>query len=248
MQNISPTPEFQSGAVQPMVCLRGGYDLIKDQYWLFVGMCFVAILIGSAVPFGILMGPMMCGIYLAFFKVRRGQPVEFGDLFKGFDYFGQSLIATLIHIIPIMIVFVPSYIAFYVSLFLMMPRQGGEPDPAAMLTFFGVFAIFWFVIIVFVMVVSILFTFTYPLIIDRGLSGLDSVKLSVRAGLANFWRLLGLFLINGVLGMVGMLLCYVGVVLVLPVTFGALASAYERVFGLGAPLPSNLPPPPPTFS
>jgi hypothetical protein len=243
-----PAIAFNRAAVEPIECLKAGFDTVKNHYWLFVGITAVGMLIASVVPFGLLMGPMMCGIYLAYFKVRRGELAEFGDLFKGFDYFGQSLIATLIHIIPIMIVFVPSYIAFYVSLFLMMPRQGGEPDPAAMLTFFGVFAIFWFVIIVFVMVVSILFTFTYPLIIDRGLSGLDSVKLSVRAGLANFWRLLGLFLINGVLGMVGMLLCYVGVVLVLPVTFGALASAYERVFGLGAPLPSNLPPPPPTFS
>ena len=243
-----PAISFNRAAVEPIECLKAGFDMVKGQYWLFVGITAVGMLIASVVPFGLLMGPMMCGIYLAYFKVRRGQPVEFGELFKGFDYFGQSLIATLIHIIPIMVVFVPSYLAFYVSLFLMMPRQGGEPDPAAMLTFFGVFAIFWFVIIVFVMVVSILFTFTYPLIVDRGLSGLDSVKLSARAALRNFWRLLGLFLINGVLGMVGMLLCYVGVILVLPITFGALISAYERVFGLGGPLPSNLPPPPPTFS
>jgi uncharacterized membrane protein len=243
-----PAISFNRAAVEPIECLKNGFETAKTHYWLFVGITTVGMLIASVVPFGLLMGPMMCGIYLAYFKVRRGESVEFGDLFKGFDYFGQSLIATLIHIIPIMIVFVPSYLAFYISLFLMMPRQGGEPDPAAMLTFFGVFAIFWFVIIVFVMVISILFTFTYPLIVDRGLSGLDSVKLSARAALGNFWRLLGLFLINGVLGMVGMLLCYVGVVLVLPITFGALISAYERVFGLGGPQPSNLPPPPPTFS
>jgi len=43
------------------------------------------------------------------------------------------------------------------------------------------------------------------------------------------------------------LLCYIGVFLVLPITFAALAIAYERVFGLGQFQP-NLPPPPPTFN
>src|SRR6185295_11433493 len=132
MQNFSSTPTFQAGVVQPMACLRGGYDLVRDQYWLFVGMALVAIIVGSVVPFGILLGPMMCGIYLALFKTRRGQPIEFGDLFKGFDYFGDGLIATLLHLIPIVVVFVPSYIVFYIGIFFLMPRNG-DPDPRAML-------------------------------------------------------------------------------------------------------------------
>jgi uncharacterized membrane protein len=73
------------------------------------------------------------------------------------------------------------------------------------------------------------------------------VKLSIRAGLANFWRLLGLLLLNGLMGFGGVLLCYVGVFLVLPISFAAIAMAYESVFGLGEFKP-NLPPPPPTFS
>ena len=55
-------------AVQPVECIKAGWELIKSQYWLFVGMTVVGIIIGSVVPLGILMGPMMCGIYLALFK------------------------------------------------------------------------------------------------------------------------------------------------------------------------------------
>jgi uncharacterized membrane protein len=79
------------------------------------------------------------------------------------------------------------------------------------------------------------------------LSGIDAVKLSFRAALPNFWRLLGLFLLNALLGLGGALLCFVGIVLVYPVAFAAVAVAYEQVFGLGEPV-SNLPPPPPTFT
>jgi len=241
-------PEFRRKAVEPVACIKAGWNLIRNQYWLFVGIAVVGILVGSVVPFGILLGPMMCGIYLALFKTRRGQPIEFGDLFKGFDYFSDSLIATLLHLVPILVVFVPSYIVFYIALFMMMPRNG-EPDPGAMFGFFGLFAVFWLVMMVLLILVSVGFTFAYPLIVDRRLSGLNAVKLSIKAGMANFWQLLGMLLLNGLVTFVGVLFCYVGAFLVLPVTFAAIVTAYEQVFGLadGAVQP-NLPPPPPTFA
>lgn len=241
-------PEFRRKAVEPVECIKAGWNLIRNQYWLFVGLTVVGILIGSVVPFGILLGPMMCGIYLTLFKTRRGQPVEFNDLFKGFDFFRDSLIATLLHLVPILVIFVPSYIVFYIALFFMMPRNG-EPDPTALLTFFGIFAVFWIVMIVILIIVSVGFTFAYPLIVDRRLSGLDAVKLSIKAGMANFWQLLGMLLLNGLVSFVGLLFCYVGAFFVLPIGFAAIATAYEQVFGLaeGASQP-NLPPPPPKFN
>lgn len=238
---------FNRNAVQPIECIKGGWELIKSQYWLFVGMTVVGVIIGSVVPLGILMGPMMCGIYLALFQTRRRQPIEFGLLFKGFDYFGDSVIATLLHIIPIIVIVVPAYLLFYVGMFGMMAASNGEPDPGAMLGLIGVFAIFWFVIMIAVIVLSVVFTFAYPLIVDRRLSGLNAVKLSIRAGFANFWRLLGMLILTGMMTFVGVLFCYVGAFLVMPISFAAIATAYEQVFGLGEVQP-NLPPPPPSFT
>lgn len=239
--------EFKRNAVEPVECIKAGWNLIKDQYWLFVGMTVVGVLIGSVVPLGILMGPMMCGIYLALFKTRRGQPIEFGVLFKGFDYFGDAVIATLLHMIPIIVVIVPTYIIFYVGMFALIGTSGGEPNGGAMLGFFGFMALVWLVIMVLLIVLSVVFTFAYPLIVDRRMSGLNAVKLSVKAGLANFWRLLGMLLLTGLLSFCGLLLCYVGIFFVMPISFAAIAMAYEQVFGLGDVQP-NLPPPPPTFT
>jgi len=213
-----------------------------------VGITAIGIILGSVVPLGILMGPMMCGIYLTLFQTRRGQPIEFGMLFKGFDYFGDSLIATLIHIVPVIIIIVPAYIIFFVLYmgFLVTMSQGGEPNPAALLGFFGFVFIFCLVVIVILIVLSVVFAFSYPLIVDRRLPGLDAVKLSIRAALANFWRLLGLLLLTGLLNFAGAIFCYVGALFVMPIGFSALAVAYEQVFGLGEVQP-NLPPPPPSF-
>ena len=247
----TPQIPFQRNAVEPVQCVKAGWALVKDQYWLFVGICLVAVVIGSAVPMGILMGPMLCGVYLAFFKTRRGEPIEFGTLFKGFDYFGPSVIATLLHTVPIIAIAIPAYFLFYVSLIFSMAAQTAtdEPNPTAMLGVFVMFGIFWIVFMIIVLLISIGFTFSYPLIVDRKLQGFDAVKLSFRAAMANFWRLLGMVMLTFLLSMAGILLCYVGVVFVFPITYAAIAVAYEQVFGLQNPneAVSNLPPPPPVF-
>ena len=53
---------FKRNAVEPIECIKAGFELIKSQYWLFMGISVVGMIIGSVVPLGILMGPMMCGI------------------------------------------------------------------------------------------------------------------------------------------------------------------------------------------
>lgn len=241
--------EFRRGTVKPIECLKAGYELVRSQYWLLVGICAIGMIIASLVPLGILMGPMMVGIYLTLFKQRRGQPIEFGDLFKGFDYFGESLVAALLHMVPIFVVLIPTYIIFYISMFAMIASQGGrEPEPGLMLGFFGFWGFIWLIMIVVMILISVAFTFAYPLIADRRLSGIDAVKLSMKAALANFWGLLGLMLLSSLLSFAGLLLCYVGAFLAMPITFGAIAVAYEQVFGLSEVVSQpDLPPPPPSF-
>jgi uncharacterized membrane protein len=246
----TPQIPFNRNAVEPIQCIKAGWELVKDQYWLFVGMCIVGLMIGQAVPLGILLGPMMCGLYMAFFKKRRGEPFEFGTLFKGFDYFGPSVIATLLHVLPIIVIVLPVYFLFYISVFVSVAAQGNDPNPAAFFGIFGLFGIFILAMMIIIIFISIGFTFAYPLIVDRKLQGFDAVKVSFKAATANFWRLLGMSLLSGLLSLAGALICYVGMFLVFPIVYGAIACAYEQVFGLAGPgdIPSDLPPPPPTFT
>ena len=239
--------QFRTGVIKPMECVKEGWALIKDQYWLFLGIVFVGVFIGGAVPI-VLIGPMMVGIYLCFFRRMRGEPVEFGHLFKGFDYFAQSLIAALIQMIPMVIVMVPLYIIMFAFMIVSVPRSGGRmsPDESATFafTFLGFYVVFIVVIITVAVIVSIFFMFAFPLIADRNLSGLDAVKLSIKAARANFGGVLGLVLICVGLGILGVFACYVGAFLVMPVSLAAYAVAYRRVF---PEISQNFasPPPPP---
>ena len=243
-----PQITFNRKAVHPVECVKGGWNLIKDQYWLILGMCFVGAVITAAV--GLLLGPMMCGLYLTFFALRRRQPIEFGMLFKGFDYVLQSIIASLIHSVPVIIIIVPAYILFYVFFLVAMVAQGSrEPNLLVWLLIMLVYAVFWLVVIAVIMFVSIGFMFVYPLIVDRGLTALDAIKLSFKAAMANFVGLLGLIGLNFVLSIAGVLMCFIGVYFVLPISYSAIAIAYEQVFGLREGLITpNVPPPPPVFT
>lgn len=233
---------FNRGVVRPIACYKAGWNLIKDRYWLFVGIAAAGILLGSVAPMGLLLGPMMCGIFLCLFAQIRGEKVSLEMLFKGFDYFSQSLIATLVQMVPVFLVILPVYAIFFIMFMSRMnaPRgRGGRGaptiDPSELVPMFAVICVLVLVVMLVSVVVGALFIFTYPLIVDRRLGALDAIKTSIRAALGNLGGVVGLVGLNLVLAFVGMLFCYVGAFLVLPVGFAAWAVAYRQVFTAQTP-------------
>lgn len=240
------TPEqndFRVGVIKPVECIKEGWALIKDQYWLFFGLTLVAMLVGSAVPI-VLLGPMMIGLFLCLFEKAGRRPFEFGLLFKGFDHFIAGLIVTAIKVVPVILIMIPFYIVMFGTMMANMPRNHATPEDMSrfMTSFFGIEIVFITVLMVVTICVEIFLMFAYPLIADRKLSGMDAVKLSFNAGKANFGGILGLLVLNALLGILGVFLCFVGAYFYLPIAFAAQAVAYRRVF---PEVPETFVPPPP---
>lgn len=221
---------FQQSAIRPMLCLREAWQLVRDQYGLFLGITLVGLLIAGAVPFGILMGPMMCGMAKCFLAKRRGEVMKFDLLFKGFDHFSESLIASmlifgasLLVLLPLMllVLFGGVFAAFSAA-------HRATPGIAVALVLAGVGLL---LVVILSLFIGALFAFTFPLIADRGLKGIDALKLGTKAALANLGGLLGLGVLTFLVSGAGLCCCYVGVFLVAPFTMGAQFIAYEQVFG-----------------
>ncbi len=246
---MTPEPEFRTGVISPVECIKEGWALIKDQYWLFFGISLVAMLIGGAVPI-VLLGPMMCGVFICLLQRQRNESVEFGTLFKGFDYFVQGLIVAVIKVAPMIVVIIPFYIIMMAVMMMAMPRGNASSGEAPIFVFgyLGFELVFVLVITVVSIGIEILFMFAFPLVVDRNMSGLDAAKLSIRAGRANLGGVLGLLLLNALLGIVGVFCCFVGVYLYLPVSFAATSIAYRRVFPAVPGTFGQPPPPPPPAS
>lgn len=213
-------------SARPIDRLFKAKDLIGEQYWLFVGTALVAVLIGSAVPLGILMGPMMCGLFMCYRQRMDGHQTKFDKLFKGFDYFVPSLIATLIMVGIFMVVFVPCYVIMMVLIF--GGAIAGKSDDAmlAMLPFIFLLEI---VMVVAGMLIYVPFVFVYPLIVDRKLKALDAVKLSASAAWQNLWAVLAILFVNQLLSVIAACACYIPAFLLLPLTFGSIFQLYREV-------------------
>jgi hypothetical protein len=231
-----PIP-FRRGVVASFATFGEGFRLVSDQYWLFACITVVGMLLGGMAPLGVLLGPMYCGMYCCYRDKWQGRIVTFDTLFKGgFDSFTflQSFLATLIMmaaglaiVVPLMVMGIVAAAVFTAAL---GNSRAGQSDAAIALMIMAIAgaALLW---IVAIMILGTFFSFTFPLIVDRRLPALDAVKLSARAAWANFAGLLGLAFIGFVAGMLGLCALYVGAFLVAPLTFGAHAVAYERVFG-----------------
>lgn len=207
---------FRKVSIRPIKLLKGAKILVGDQYWLFVRIVFVGILLASLVPFGILMGSMMCGIYLCYLRKSQNQEVTFGMLFKGMDYFVEGLIVTLIKIAVTLVVAIPVYLIVIVPL-MALGRS-------------GLVALVFVVFVLVYTIVFLWFLFACLLIVDRGLQAIPAIKASGRAGLANAGGLVGMLLLYGLISCLAACCCYVPVLLFTPLCFGAVVLAYREIF------------------
>lgn len=226
--------EFRTGVIRPVEVYKEAWALMKDQYWMVLAVTFVGIIIGSAVPI-VLIGPMVCGIYMCLFEKVEGRPVTFDRLFKGFDFFLPSLIVSVVVLGPVLVLIVVMYLAIAIAM--AGPRMGQtELIP---------FLVGTIVIVVFLMVcLHTLLMFAFPLIADRKVSGLQSMVVSAKAVWQNLGGVAGLFGVGFVLCIVGYLMLCIGIYLVLPIIFMANAVAYRKIFPRLDP--GLLDPPPPS--
>jgi hypothetical protein len=225
---------FSRADISPVAYLSEAWARVKDRYWLFLGITAVGLLLGSAAPLGLLLGPMMCGIYLCYRELALGRPVAFDRLFKGFDHFSEAFIASLLMLAASLVLILPVMVAVFLMVFMGVlggiAGHGAEGGAAFLGCF--LFAGIMLLVVLGSALIGVFFTFTYPLIMDRGMTGLEAVKLSFRAARANLGGLLLLALVNALLSFAGLLCCYVGALLVLPLTLGTHWICYERVFGI----------------
>lgn len=215
--------------IAPLELLKQSISLMGDQYWIHVAIVLIAMLLSAIVPLGILTGPMMCGIYLCLFKRAGGKRVALEDLFQGFDYFLESLIATLIiTIFPqlVLLVIIGCFGGVVAVLFVTL-GESGWPVVVAVIAVGGL------ITAAVAIILSALFLFVYPLIVDRNLKAVPAILTSCAAVWGNLGGVLLLLLVYGLFSIVATLACGIGTFFLAPVMLGAFAVLYRQVFPTG---------------
>lgn len=220
MQNT----DFQTGTIKPVEIYKEAWAIMKERYWLVFGIVIVGMLIGGAVPI-ILIGPMMCGMFLCLFDLIDGRELKFEKLFKGFDYIWKSLLVSVLIFVPIFIVLFTIYIPM-----IAMAIAGPKMSESELIPFLIGTVIFEIVIVVVMVCFHTLIMFAYPLIVERGLTGVQAMMVSAKAVWNNLAGMAGLFGVGFVVAIVGYLMLCVGLYLVLPLIMMAQAVAFRKIF------------------
>jgi uncharacterized membrane protein len=215
---------YQRVHVAPMRLLQESVSLMGDDYWMFLLITFVGMMLGSVVPL-VIYGAMICGIYLCYLQRMRGKRADFETLFRGFDYFVESLIATLLVTLATIVLISPCILLLIVSM-IGIAASGRDAGPVAAVVLLVLVPL----LILVSLVVSALFIFVYPLIVDKQYTAIPAIQASCRAVWANLGGILLLLVFYGVLYCAAVLACGIGTLFFAPVLFGALTILYRQIF------------------
>jgi uncharacterized membrane protein YuzA (DUF378 family) len=206
-----------------------GWDLVKPHLGTHILIALVAGLL-SSVTLGILSGPLTCGWLMILMRQHRDPSYdpEFGDLWKGFEVFGQSFVAWLV--IAIVAAVASGLVGVVVAIVEAVPIVGQLLAPLT-----GA------VIGICLMVV---FLYTFPLIADRTEDAIEAIKRSAETTTPEFLPFAGFALILYVLHAIGAALCGIGLLITGPVMMAAVAVSYDDVLGgAGVAAPPQAPAP-----
>jgi len=224
MQNT----EFTVGQIHAIDCVKEAWSLIKADYWLLFAISIVGGLIGG-VSMYVLIGAMICGIFSVYLKVIDGGRANIDDLWSGFKYFWPSLGVTIVIVVPIVVWMVVLIVTVYAPI-ITAAVIGNRGDQSVLLGTFVFGMIVDLIVAVIMMFIHSLLIFAFPLIVDRGLSSWDAMKLSARAVLKNLGGVGALVAVNFGLALAGEMALCVGIYLVIPIITAANLVAYRKVF------------------
>ncbi|MFM9904200.1 MAG: hypothetical protein ACKVQJ_06475 [Pyrinomonadaceae bacterium] len=224
MQNA----EFTSGQIRPIECVKEAWALIKDDYWMLFAISILGAMIGGLSMY-VLIGAMVCGIFYSYLKKIDGGKVSIDDLWVGFKFFWPSLLVTVAIVVPLVVWMVIMFATIYLPI-ITAAVMGNKANESAILGTFLVGFVIDIVVAVIMVCIHSLLIFCFPLIVDRGLTSWESMKLSARAVLKNIGGIGGLIALNFVLALAGELAFCVGLYLVIPIITATNIIAYRKVF------------------
>jgi hypothetical protein len=228
--------------VQVGDCISRAWELFKANLGPIVGtslLVMVAMGAGGAVPFIgscislVITGPLMGGLYLYYLKQYRGQPATTGDAFSGFtNNFRQLMLVSIVSSVLAYLPLLPVGIYFVAH----NANRGANNFQFGAIDFIlagvGVVAMIY---------LFLAWLFALPLVIDKKLNFWPAMEVSRRVATRRIGSVLLLLLASAGVMLLGLLACFVGVLLAAPLVFASYAAAYEQLFGERQPVASTPP-------
>lgn len=227
--------DFYPSAINAGDCVSNAWNLVKQNYGMYLGIALVGMLLSGCIPCVslFLVGPILGGIYYVLLREMRGEPVEFGMMFKGFEKFVPLMVIGLVQAIPEIIGQILRLVAQFGQIGLSGGKnrdffQSGDPQFAIATGLLIVIGIVAFVLIMFGIAWRVLLFFAIPLALERDLSPVDAMKFSAKAAMSNVGGLIVLFIFEFLIVLLGIIALCIGIFFVIPIIYAANAFAYRH--------------------
>lgn len=242
--------QYQSGAIDAGGCVSQAWSMLTQKFWLYVGIGFVTVLLIGCVPFvaWFLFGPVMAGFYYVGLRDMRGEPVEFGMMFKGFEKFLPLMLAGLIQQFPGIVMTIVQYTVDVARLIGVQTDIGVNRVPSDILSGLSVMIVMTaFAIGLFSVVWTIALSFAVPLILENDIGVAEALLTSLKAAGSNAGGLFLLMILEIIVAILGILAICLGIFVAIPVIYLANVIAYRSVFPYFDRTNFNTAPPPPDY-
>jgi uncharacterized membrane protein len=239
--------------------LSDGWRLVSKYLGYYIGAGVITVIITIGIGFIPYLGGLVnnllvspCFAASAIFitwRISKGDGwTDFGDMFKGFSYTTPVFVSTLIQsfvmaLIALLCFF--SLIPELVDLFELSQGSGAYQNQEEITALFqSIFfnpknILLFFLFMLAMLLVSAVWAFKIHFIVVYKMDAWPAMELSRRVTAPNFLRLVGLFILIGLIVIVSALPCGIGLLFSLPLSIGAIYSAFAQITGSDQPDENN---------
>lgn len=227
--------------------INKGWTTLTKNFGIVLGATLLVYLvsgIGGVIPWLgpiislIIQGPLLGGLYLFYLKQIRTGEGTVGDAFSGFGpRFTPLMLTQIVASILTGLCILPGVVCL---LFAILPAimSGGKGGGAATVAAGGILivgGILLLIGLVGAVYLGVSWAFALPLVADKRMDFWPALKLS-RQMVGKHWGMVFLTMfVGGIIAMLGLLGCIVGVFVTLCIYMGMVTHLYETIFGPLAP-------------
>ena len=192
--------------------LSKGFEIYKKEwvnYSLFSLLSLIIAIVAGATIIGMFFValPLSLGYAVASEKVENNEKLSLNDFFKPFD---KTMQLFMLALIIIGVIFVGYFIA---ALPLALTSSSDTDNP---LSIFSI--LIFFIISLVIMLFAVFILFAPYLVYFGNYSASDAIKTSIKLGKQNALMIFLFLVVNGIIGQLGAIACYVGMFVTLPIS------------------------------
>lgn len=258
MRSIDELREAK-GTFDIIKAIGDGWRLISNYLGYYIGAGVITVIIGMGIGMipiaggiinNVVVSPCFAAsaVYITW-RISRGYGwTDFGDMFKGFNYAAPVAISSLIQLSVMAIIGLLCFFSFIpelVDLWQLSQGSGGYQNQDEIrevirsIFLNGRNILFFCLFMLAMLLVSVMWAFKIHFIVIYKMEAWPAMEMSRRITSNNFFRMIGLFILIGLIIVVSLLPCGIGLLFSLPLSFGAIYSAFAQITGSDQPEESN---------